>query len=289
MFFRTFFGIALALLGPSEACAQDAATDTAAGTDTGAAEADTAAAEAPPPPTEAELQEARHAFEVAAAAFENGDYETASTEFRTAYELSRHAALLYNIYLAEERAGRPGEAATMLERYLESDLPTPEERTVLERRLERLRTRAASREPVVDPTESGSDRAALIVAPTDAAGQAWEREAPVTGPPVAGIAVLVTGGVMLAAFAVLAPLSEAEDQRLAGTCGRSAGSYCTADQVQTLTALNIAADASWIAGAATAAVGLVLLFALPPERAGSTTIAPTASPEHAGITVRGRF
>lgn len=288
MLLRTLVGATL-LVAASGARAQDAPTDPAP-TDVPAGAAEPS--EAPPPPSEAELADARHAFEVAAAAFENGDYETAATEFRTAYELSRHAALLYNVYLAEERAGRPGEAAVMLERYLESELPTPEERTVLERRLERLRTRAASRAPVVDPTESDADRAALIVAPTDArTGETWVLPPEPGGPPIPGIALLVTGGVLLAAFAVLAPLSEVEDQNLAARCGRSAGRTCTGDDVATLTALNVAADVSWIAGAATAAVGIVLLFALPPEPGERSTVAllPTLGPGHAGLSLGGRF
>jgi hypothetical protein len=166
---------------------------------------------------------------------------------------------------------------------------------VLERRLERLRTRAASRGPVVDPSETDADRAALIVAPTDArTGETWVLPPAPGGPPAAGIALLVTGGVLLAGFAVLAPLSEVEDQSLASRCGRSVGRYCTGDEVATLTALNIAADVSWIAGAISAGVGLVLLFALPPEggerSAGpAVAVVPTVGPGLAGLAAGGRF
>lgn len=296
--------LAVGLALPATIHAQDEADPVTSSIE---ASPDAAAAEAAPetsiepppsaPPTEAEMAEARHAFEVASAAFENGDYETASTEFRTAYELSRHPTLLYNVYLAEERAGRPGEAAMMLERYLELGDAQADERAVLERRLERLRTRAASRAPVVDPTESEADRAALLVAPTDVDGTAWRVvERPPGGPPVAGVALLVTGGVLLVGFAVLAPLSEVEDQRLAGSCGRAVGRFCTAEETSTLLALDVAADVAWIAGAATAVVGLVLLFALPPERGEAAPIAlapwlvPTAGGGAlAGLTASGRF
>ncbi len=281
--------------GVEEAGVEDAGVAETGVAETGVAETET---ETPvpeaPPPTEAELEDARHAFEVGAAAFENGDYESASTEFRTAHELSRHPALLYNIYLAEERAGRPGEAALMLERYLETEVPTPEERTLLERRLERLRTRAMSRGVVVDPAENESDRAALIARPTDADGSEWVLPTSTpTGPPAAGVALLVTGGVLLATFAVLAPLSEVEDQRLAGSCGRSAGRSCTSDETSTLLALNVAADVSWISGGVIGAVGLVLLFALPPEGGTSTepsvAVLPVLGPSYAGLSLGGRF
>src|SRR5688572_17316087 len=67
-------------------------------------------------PTAAQLAEAQHSFELATAAYEGGDYETAAEEFRVAYEITRHPELLFNVYLAEERAGRPTEAAEALAR-----------------------------------------------------------------------------------------------------------------------------------------------------------------------------
>ena len=71
-------------------------------------------------------------------------------------------------------------------------------------------------------------------------------------------------------------------------------SFCTAEQTTTLLALDVAADVAWIGGAALAAVGLVLLFALPPERGDAPVavapfVAPTGDGAIVGLTAGGRF
>lgn len=290
--------LATASMVATPALAQDAVTTEPA-----------TAATADREPTAAELADAHHSFEVAATAYESGDYETAAEEFRAAYEITQHPELLFNVYLAEERAGRPAEAAEALARYLElATAISTEERPLLERRLERLRARAASRTTVPPPAEELDD-SALLASPIDdtagaggtgddASDDASEGSEPPTavsggGPPVAGVAVLVAGAALLVGFAVLAPLSEVEDQRLASSCGRDATRSCTSDEVTTLTALNIAADVSWIGGAALAAVGVVLLVALPPDGTGTAdatvAVAPWAGPDGAGLAVGGTF
>jgi hypothetical protein len=70
---------------------------------------------------------------------------------------------------------------------------------------------------------------------------------------------------LLANFGVFAGLSSLEAGSLSSSmCG--AARACTSGQTSTLTAYNIVADASWIAGAAAATLGLIFLFALPSER-----------------------
>lgn len=269
-----------------------------------AAEGDGAPAPGAPAPTEAELADARHSFELASTAYTGGDYETAAEEFRAAYEVTRHPELLFNIYLAEERAGRPAEAAEVLALYLE--LATSigaEERPLLERRLERLRARAASRVTTPPPADELDD-SALLSSPMEPsaspeevdAGDAAARPTPATtggSPPGAAIALVVTAGVLLAGFAVLAPLSEVEDQRLASSCGRDAGRSCTAGETTGLMALNLAADASWIAATVAGVVGVVLWATLPSEGGtaveASVALAPWASPSGAGVTAGGTF
>lgn len=241
--------------------------------------------------SEAELAEAQHSFELATAAYEGGDYETAAEEFRVAYEITRHPELLFNVYLAEERAGRPSEAADALTSYLATASVAAEERVLLERRLERLRARAASRETT--PPVEELDDSALLASPIEAAPPATAVPVPAAesagSPPTAGIALLVTAGVLLVSFAVLAPLSEVEDQRLATSCGRERGRTCT--DTTALTALNVASDVSWIGAAALGTAGLILLFALPWEGAtrGDVAVLPWASPDGAGLLVGGSF
>jgi hypothetical protein len=221
-------------------------------------------------PTESELEEARHAFEVASQSFERGDYETAAEEFRAAYALSRHPDILYNVYLAEERAGRQAEAAAALAAHLEVAEISDEQRTLLSQRLERIRARVAAHEASVATSEGE----ALRTEPIDAALAEPESEEPAPAvetpvappssePPAAGIALLIAGGVLGLSFAGFAIASELEDQRLAGSCGRDVGSHCLAEETSTLEILNVLADASWISAATVGALGAILLAALP--------------------------
>jgi hypothetical protein len=239
-------------------------------------------------PTDAELAEARHSFDLASSAFDDGDYETAATEFNAAYELTRAPDLLFNVYLAEERAGRLAEADAALTRYLADGTIEAEQRALLERRLERLRARIASRAPAPVEEEHVETLLASPIAPVAAP---ITPPAPVidTSPPTAAIAVLVSAGVLAVSFGVFVALSEVEDQRLASTCGRDAGRSCSSSDVASLQTFNIVSDVSWIGAAVLAATGVVLLFALPPEqheRAMSRLIVPWVSASGGGIAAR---
>lgn len=270
-------GLAAAGVAPPPAHAQDAARE----------------------PTEAELEEARHSFEVASAAFDQGDYETAAAEFRAAHELLGHPDLLFNVYLAEERAGRHAEAMAALEGYLAGATLAADQRAMLERRLARLRERVArmqagAPEPTAAEADEGDaahDAPIALAAPVARERGAAEPSPLVeTGPPTAAIVTLVAAGVLALSFGGLAIASEVEDQSLASSCGRDAGRWCSAERVSTLEALNVAADASWIGAAALGALGVVLLFALPPERApASARLVPWIGPAGAGLAAGARF
>ena len=118
--------------------------------------------------------EARTHFEAAQAHFETGSYEDAIREFEAAYRLSKRAALLYNVYLCHERLGNLDAAIDHLARYLELD-PETANAASLRIRLEKLRARAAAREPD-DPSTSRIGRIRI----------ALPREAPaVRAPPPA--------------------------------------------------------------------------------------------------------
>lgn len=241
-------------------------------------------------PTDAELADARHSFDLASEAFDGGDYETAASEFRAAYELTHAADLLFNVYLAEERAGRLAEADAALSQYLVDGTIEPEQRALLERRVERLRARIASRAPAPVEEERAETLLASPIAPVAARPPPVAAPPPIveTSPPVAGIAVLVAAGVLAVSFGVFVALSEVEDQRLAGSCGRDSGRTCSASDVSGLQAYDIVSDVSWIGAAALAVTGVVLLLALPPERheRALASVAPWASPNGAGLVVR---
>ncbi|AKF04895.1 hypothetical protein DB32_002044 [Sandaracinus amylolyticus] len=245
-------------------------------------------------PTDAEIAEARHSFEVASTAFDQGDYETAASEFRAAYALLGDPDLLFNVYLAEERAGRPREALEALEQHVARATMTAEQRALMEQRIVRLRERVArmdaGTQPQIDDARESAGDVPLALDAQPATPRTPPPEPIETRPPAAAIAMLVTGGVLLLAFGGLAIASELEDQSLASSCGRDAGRFCSAERVSTLEALNVAADASWIAAAVAGALGITFLFAFPPERsAPQVAVAPWMSPEGAGIAAGARF
>lgn len=252
------------------------------------------AQESPPePPSEAELAEARHSFDVATQAFDAGDYETAASEFRTSLRLSGAADLYFNIYLSEERAGNLEPAAEALDEYLQRGTMEDEQRTLLTGRLERLRARIASHAPAPTVAEDPQALHASPIASTDSPPPSRETAPPrstvvVTSPPIAPIVLIALGGALLVNFGVFAGLSTAENDRLAGVCGRS----CSSDQVSALNTYDIVADASWIAGATLGVLGLVLFFVLPPdshEEPAPLAIAPWLSPQGGGLTIGGRL
>lgn len=197
--------------------------------------------------TEADAQARTH-FDSGHLYFDRGEYEDALREFQAAYDLSHRAALLYNLYLSYERLGRTGEAADSLQHYLGSDVViATEDRSNLEARLENLRERAA--------------------AATAAATQ--EPAPPPAAPPpddglhtlgLAGVITLGVGAASLIGFAITGGLALAEDGRLAGTCGRNVGSFCTDSDVSTLRTLDLAADVMLGIGLVAAAAGAVMLI-----------------------------
>lgn len=103
---------------------------------------------------------------------------------------------------------------------------------------------------------------------------------------------MIAAGVMLASFAVFAPLAALEDAELARTCGRDVPTTsCSEAQVTALRVYSGIADASWIGAALSGALGLVLLLALPPERSGVDDVAlvPALGPDLAALTLQGSF
>lgn len=264
-------------------------------------------------PTDAELAEARHSFEVGMQAYDAGEYPAAATEFRAAYELTHAADLLFNVYLAEERAGRLLEAADALEGYLRDARMPEDQRALLARRLERLRARIASRTASVALPDATAEQRAEDLLSRELLRDSAEAIGPPAGPPrppvdpgpsdpaasspatssphLAGIGVLVGAGALALAFAVLAPLSELEDQRVAGTCGRDVGRFCDPGDTAALEAISIGADAAWIGATLLATIGVVLVIALPFEGSGDGHVAltPVIAPGTIGAAAEGSF
>lgn len=105
------------------------------------------------PASSAQLDEAaRLTFQEGQQAFLSGDYETALTRFRQAYELSQRPLLLYNIAQSLDRLRRDEETVTALERYLEA-VPDAENRGEVEARIRVLRAAIERNAPPPDENE----------------------------------------------------------------------------------------------------------------------------------------
>lgn len=181
---------------------------------------------------------ARTHFEAGQNHYEEGRYDQAITEFEAALAASPRADLLYNLYLACERAGRLDDAVRYLDRYIvEGSLEGPD-RDMLRVRLENLRRRAESeREPEPLPpmtrAEGGLSGATIGM--------------------ITGFAVAGAGAVLFGTFAAF---SEAEDQSLASRCAPR----CTEDDVADLGTFNLLADIGLGVASAGAVAGLVFLI-----------------------------
>jgi hypothetical protein len=211
--------------------------------------------------------------------FERGEYPEALSEFVDAYDLSHRAPLLFNIYLTLERLGRWGEAADRLSAYLSSDVEIdPTERTNLESRLANLRTRAAEAAATPESTPAPTP-------PPDSGG--------LHELGIGGVIALGVGAASLIGFGIAGGLALSEDSRLANTCGRNAGSFCSDSDVAGLRSMDVAADVLLSIGLVAAAAGAVLLIIdLTSSHGPSTTTAhlsPLVAPSLAGITIGGRW
>ena len=71
-----------------------------------------------PPPDDPKIEAAKQHHDKGVEFFEAGDYESALTEFKATYDLSKRQDVLFNMAVATDKLGRYGESAEYLERYL---------------------------------------------------------------------------------------------------------------------------------------------------------------------------
>ncbi len=227
-------------------------------------------------------EEARVHFEAAVHAYDRGAYEQAEVGFRRAHELSAHPDLLYNVYLAAERAGHLPAAAEALEQYLAEGEMSDDRREAFGQRLVRLRAR-------IEAAEVGGETGE--VPPSEVGDESDELATPVifvkrSRIHPAATALFVTAGALAVSFAVAAGLSEAEDRSLAGDCGRDTDfPNCADGELDALQRRNLVADISWIGAALAATAGLIVLF----TTGGDEEAQVSASVGLGSFTLRGQF
>ncbi len=234
------------------------------------------AAHAQEPEEDVRIREARGHFEAAEAAFAAGRYDEAAAGYGRSHallvEAGRHTAplVLYNIALAQDRAGRGAEARASYERFLReapADLPG----------IGDLPAQARARIAVLPPPATPSPAVAPVPTPSEGAIS-----------PIGPI-VLGAGGVLLATGLVLGGVALLEDGALGAECpSRQSCPSSLREDYDRIQSLALAGDVLWIAGAALAAAGLVLTLVLR-DGPDSTTARMSCGPTGCAAAVRGTF
>lgn len=221
---------------------------------------------------------ARIHFDAGQAYYNAGEYEQAITEFNAAYRISPRPLLLYNISMAYERLGDLPNAIENLDRYLREAGDDAQDRPTMERRLARMRQRAAERgggssEPPAEPSDPPAQ-------PSGGGGGGTD----LVGP---GIGVLAgVGGAGFVLFGIAGGLTVAEDASLAERCSPD----CIESDLGTLRAMAIAADVGLAVGIVGVGVGVILIAIGASSGSGErASLVPIVGPNVAGLSIAGRL
>jgi len=241
------------------------------------------------PRSEDDDKRARELFEIGDAHYAAGRYEESVKYFGQAYELSPHAALLFNIANAYERMERYKEAAEHLRRYLKS--PKAENVAAVRERIRRLELSAKELEGVEAAGGDSSAAAPVTKSPLDAEEDQADRSN------LLPYSLMGAGAAVIGAGVVFGLLSR--------QAGNDADALCTGDGLCTRNARReldrqsryaLISDLSIGAGVLCAGAGAALWFLrrdtgeeTGPERAGLRAIAPAFGSAGLGLEISGVF
>jgi tetratricopeptide (TPR) repeat protein len=200
----------------------------------------------------ADDDEARALYEAGRHAFESGRYDRALEDFQHAYALSPRPQLLYNIGQAADRLRHDEEALDAFERYLASSEVDETLRAQIEGRVAVLRSAIERHEAAPSETAPPETRPAPAPAPD----------------PTAGVALLVTGGVLAIAGGVMIGLGASENGTLQGAPDASHWSDY-AGHLDAANGLAIGGGVALGVGVVGCVVGAILIATLP---SSSTTV-----------------
>lgn len=244
--------------------------------------------------------EARRAFRLAEAHYDNGEFEQAAAGFEEAYRLSGRPQLLYNMYVAYRDAQNIESAADALQRYLEQ-VPDAPDHDRLRSRLDRMQAALASQgdSATVEPDENdrGLDTGAMGP-PSDTPRSSTERSAGTDGVDDAGgsglpVAALVVGGAgaaLLVGGLITGLMTASKQSELEDGCPTRVG--CdpaledTRDSGETLA---LVTDVLLVTGIAAVGVGAVLFFTGQERTSESATASVGCGPDGCIGSVRVGF
>jgi tetratricopeptide (TPR) repeat protein len=251
--------------------------------------------------------DARRAFRLAQAHYDNGEFEQAAVGFEEAYRLSQRPQLLYNMYVAYRDAQNVQRAADALQRYLDQ-VPDAPDRDQLRSRLERMQaaltsqgqsatiereegesgldTGAMGPEETGDPggtSDTGASTAAADTSGTTDTGTGTEMSASTDGLvdeaggsslPVPALVVGGVGAALIVGSVITGIMTSSKQSELEDGCPTRVG--CdpaledTRDSGQTLA---VVTDVLLFTGLAAVGAGVAMFFLMQDEPSDS----PTAS------------
>ncbi len=258
--------------------------------------------------TEEREAEARAHFRLGQSHYDLGHFAEAAAELERAYELSRRADLLYNLYVARRDAGQHREAAAALRLYLER-AENIENAALLRHRLSALEAQIASEGPEAgagagepsEPTREAAEESADASPTTDETSGAETSGGATVGvrpepviertPSPLGIAVLATGGAALIGAVITGVLALDRFGALETSCGGDR--TCPPGfegQRDEGASLSLTTDVLLVSGGVLAITGAVLLATVMDERVIETPhVTAVCGPDGCAAQLTTRF
>ena len=256
-------------------------------------------------------REAKRLFNQAHLAYRRGDYEEAILKWEQSYELSKEPLIFESIANAYERLGDPKRALEYLRKW--RDKAPRREHKSLDSRIENLESRIArleeeERTREAEEEERRKQEADRIAREQEERRQQEEEEAAAAAGPstmeIVSYSLIGVGGAAVVAGVVMdivaASSRPSEDEACIDQEGSLLCRDALRDDIETSNTLAIAGDITWIAGAALAAGGVVVLFTLV-EPVGDTEegdgdpaaldarLVPYAGPGGGGLVITAEF
>jgi tetratricopeptide (TPR) repeat protein len=229
---------------------------------------------------ESKNNEAKKLFDDGAAAYTQGNYEAAIDAWSKAYEISKKPLIFESIANAYERLGEAKKAREYLSRW--RDVAPKDEQDLLDARIKNLDARVVRDEEIEAARKAEADRAKKAEEERERQRKAGGASGTGGGSTsVPGVVLLGVGGAAVAVGVTLDIIAGIRRPAVATACVVVDGAnICKAsfrDAITSSNTLALAGDILWIAGAAAAATGVVLVITHKAPSDSKSATAPTAT------------
>jgi tetratricopeptide (TPR) repeat protein len=231
---------------------------------------------------EGKNNEAKKLFDDGAASYTQGNYEAAIDSWTKAYEISRKPLIFESIANAYERLGEAKKAREYLSKW--RDVAPKDEQDLLDARIKNLDARVARDEELETARKAEAEKAKKAEE---------ERQSKGGGPgggsstSIPGVVLLGVGGAAVAVGVTLDIIAGIRRPAVETACATTAaGQICKASSRDAITSSNtlaLAGDILWIAGAAAAAGGAVLIITHKSPKDSAPPTATWIAPAGAGF------